>query len=709
MENKKFDIEEIKRKSAIIDNTIITLKKEFVGIDKQIDEIMNNVKTWYLYPQLQTKPLVVCLWGLSGIGKTSLVKRISQLLNIEEDFVYFNFASIAESSSWEIEQQIEDELQNEKSNRLFVYDEFQYANTLNPINGEESEKKSGLKPFWELLDSGIIHKRNDFWNTRGLFRVIDYMTKIGIRCDMKIENGIWVNAAECLKDFPHYDLTKFSEVFNWENNINAQKSNDNIEETTSGSCSASSPHDEIDDSLFFIKRTYVDLIIRAYGRNSDRIVDEIELFHRMEQMDYDEIIEFIIGIYNDSKKGYNLCFNDSIIFVIGNLDEAYECSFSVNPDMSPDQFKKITENISIVDIKESLKKRFRNEQIARFGNIHIIYPSFSSENFKELINLSLEQYATDVLNMCGYNLRFDDKIKQIIYDEGVYPTHGTRPIFSTVQEIVKSPFPNIIMSMYNDGIINEVKYICYSFDGDNVSIRVLDGHEKQLKTYSFNVKLRLKNLRKSNPNDDFQALCALHESGHFVMYAKLFGKMPEKLVSKTADSDAGGFLMEDIDSVKNKLSKDDMISEISVLLGGYVAEKMFFGDNQFTCGARSDLLKATKTASEMVRNYGMGGIPYITTYLEGSSTDPFGGIINEDNQDYINVKIKKIIQDAVRNVESTFENVEWKKMLKESAQYLCENSFMPKEKMQELYDKVSDNVKLSQRDENYYRNIINNM
>ena len=109
MENKKINIEEIKKKNKVIDNAILVLKKEFVGIDKQIDEIMDNVRTWYIYPQLQSRPLVVNLFGMSGIGKTSLVKRISELLDIEKDYVYFNFASINESSSWEIENQIEEE------------------------------------------------------------------------------------------------------------------------------------------------------------------------------------------------------------------------------------------------------------------------------------------------------------------------------------------------------------------------------------------------------------------------------------------------------------------------------------------------------------------------------------------------------------------------------------------------------------------------
>ena len=147
---------------------------------------MDNVRTWYLYPKLQTRPLVVSIWGLSGTGKTCVVKRISELLNIEKDYVYWNFASISESSSWQIENQIEEELSNEASNRMFVYDEFQYAATINPNNGEERDNKSGLKPFWELLDSGLLHKRSDFWSVRTPFKILDYMLKINTKCRVRI-------------------------------------------------------------------------------------------------------------------------------------------------------------------------------------------------------------------------------------------------------------------------------------------------------------------------------------------------------------------------------------------------------------------------------------------------------------------------------------------------------------------------------------------
>ena len=128
-----------------------------------------------------------------------------------------------------------------------------------------------------------------------------------------------------------------------------------------------------------------------------------------------------------------------------------------------------------------------------------------------------------------------------------------------------------------------------------------------------------------------------------------------------------------------------------------------------TIGAQSDLREATIIASKMIRKYGMGMSSCVSTYVRGSGEDPFGYLVNEDNQHYINENIKAIISQAEEDVRKTLTTEEWKKMLKESALYLCENSAMPQDKMAEIYDKVADSVKLPVRSETYYRNIIKNI
>ena len=44
------------------------LKTEFAGIDNQIDTIIRYVTPFYATPELLTRPVVVCLWGMTGVG-----------------------------------------------------------------------------------------------------------------------------------------------------------------------------------------------------------------------------------------------------------------------------------------------------------------------------------------------------------------------------------------------------------------------------------------------------------------------------------------------------------------------------------------------------------------------------------------------------------------------------------------------------------------
>lgn len=679
---KDFNNELLSKKETLVDNAVEILKKEFIGIDDQIDSVMDNLRTWFLFPELQTRPLVISLWGMSGVGKTSLVKRIAELLEIENDMVYFNFAEIGECSSWEIENELEEKLSNEKSNRMFVYDEFQYAATLDG-NGEEIMKKSGLKPFWELLDTGKIRKRDDYWSVRELQNVLKYMIKINRACSMEIVNGEWTNASDCLKDFPQYDIVQFSNYFNWrkEGEIN-----------------------ENPERIFFLKENVVEKILSQYDKTVRKIEDRLDAYHSMEKMSFDEIFHFIERVFNNARRGYDINFSDSVVLVLGNLDESYSMAFNVNPDMSPDQFHKITKKLNIVDIKKGLQKRFRNEQIARLGNIHVIYPSFSSDSFKKIIELNLNEYAKNVDKELGLTLEFKKSVIELIYKESVFPTHGTRPVFSSIHEIVRSKLPSIVRSIYESN--KDATRITFAYKGKHTVVECYNNNDELVVVKKYKEKLRLENDRKVT-DDNIQASTAVHESGHFVVYASLFGRMPEKLCSKTTSKDVGGFLMSDEKEELN--SYEHLLKLIKVSLGGYAAEQIVFGTENLTSGASEDLRRATEIASKMIRDFGMGDEISVRTYFTESRSCLFGHIIKEHDDTEINKQIKAIVNKCYNDVAELLQNRDWKKMLQESSIYLCEHSVMPKKKMKEIYEHVDKNVRTLPDKESFFRDRIDNM
>lgn len=677
----KIDIEEISKKNKLIDSAIVELKKKYVGIDDQIDEIMNNVRTWFCYPELQDRPLVVNLWGMSGCGKTDCVRTIAKLLDIETDLIYFNFADINEKSAWEVQQDIEDNVGNSKTNRMFVYDEFQYAATIDK-EGKEKDNKCGLKPFWELLDTGILKSHPEIKWLSILMRAFYVMNRISMVCNhIEFSNCMWHNYNECLDYFDTYEQLKINEIFEEEkidkNGTVVYKLRD------------------------YVKDRLCDAHKALYGDTLDLQQTSVE--NKISAMSFEELSEFFYTTFKEASKGYELCFKNSIIFVIGNLDEAYDVAFDVNPDMSPDQFYKITKKITIVDIKEALEKRFRNEQIARLGNIHVIYPSFSSSTFKKIISLHLDKYAKQVKEQIGCEVEFDRSINSIIYKEGVFPTHGTRPVFSTIQEIVKTRLPDIIRSVEESGNLKKLYKLNYSFKNNAVRVNAFDKDGNNIGESKYKLKLRVENLRDSN-YDEFQALCAVHESGHFCVYMNVFGKYPEKLVSRATERGTGGFLLHDVDEDNNTMKTYSyFFNRIKVALGGYVAEEFVFGKDNRTSGAISDLKQATSFAIQMVRTYGMYN-PYVTDILvDGNSRS---SIIEDDRSDE-NKIVKSIINKAKSEVEKLFYNHKYRKMLKLSSEYLSTHSSMPKSKMEEIYSLIPEGERTVSNDR-LYRDAIAN-
>lgn len=703
------DIEEIKRKNEVIDNAIVELKKKYIGVDEQIDEIMNNVRTWYCYPQLQDRPCVINLWGLSGCSKTDSVRTIAKLLDLEEDLIYFNFADINEKNAWEIEREIEDSVGNDKSNRIIVYDEFQYAATLDKKK-EEKDNKGALKPFWELLDTGILNKRPEMCTAFKIYKIYLILKRIvDTKYPIEFVNGKWLNSEDYIKSLDEYEKRSVFDAF-----IECDKEiMPNIECDTGQNdydCDNNSIR-RIDskakrvDSCLRLKTWVVDEAIDLYNNvnNSKFSTDDVDMRKKIYSMNVTELMEFFYNLYHSSCKGYKLDFKDSLVFVIGNLDEAYDVSFNVNPDMSPDQFHKITKKITVVDIKEALKERFRNEQIARLGNIHVIYPSFSSRTFKGIIDLQLSKYAKEVEKKIGCKLIYDSSIKNIIYKEGVFPTHGTRPVFSTIQEIVKSRLPEVMKAMTDAKLAQKLDSLVYSYSNGYVRVKTYDIDRNLLTTVKSKLKLRVENLRKSTL-DDKQALCAVHESGHFVAYASIYGNVPAKLISVATESGTGGFLLQDDDEDERAIKTYDYyMNNIKIALGGYVAERIVFGDDSKTSGAVSDLRKATTIASKMVLELGM----YSAVFKSNIPSMDSQYLVIDDKREDSNRTINCIITRAIEELDELFSDDDYRIMLKKSSDYLSTHSELPRNKMKEIYS-VIPNEKRTVRNDRFFRDKLKN-
>ena len=97
-------------------------------------------------------------------------------------------------------------------------------------------------------------------------------------------------------------------------------------------------------------------------------------------------------------------------------------------------------------------------------------------------------------------------------------------------------------------------------------------------------------------------LTAFHEAGHAVATYFKTPDSPVHQISIIPRGMAGGFTMSLPEEDVNFQTKNEMIGEITTLLGGRVAEQLVLED--ISTGASNDLERATKIARSMVTKYG---------------------------------------------------------------------------------------------------------
>lgn len=99
---------------------------------------------------------------------------------------------------------------------------------------------------------------------------------------------------------------------------------------------------------------------------------------------------------------------------------------------------------------------------------------------------------------------------------------------------------------------------------------------------------------------------AIHEMGHAIV--GLLSKDYNKLVKVTLNTwspTTPGYTLFEINENENIYTKQKLLTKLTVLLGGRIAEEIFFGD-KITTGASKDLKDVKSIAEHMVVIYGMG-------------------------------------------------------------------------------------------------------
>ena len=149
-------------------------------------------------------------------------------------------------------------------------------------------------------------------------------------------------------------------------------------------------------------------------------------------------------------------------------------------------------------------------------------------------------------------------------------------------------------------------------------------------------------------SDKEKQVVAFHEVGHALVAALLEGTDPvHKITIVPRTMGALGYTMQLPEEEKYLVSKEELINQITVMLGGRSAEEEVF--NLVSTGASNDIERATQSARSMVTMYGMSGRfdmmgleSMQNRYLDGRSVRN----CSEETSTIIDEEILKIIKDA---------------------------------------------------------------
>ena len=110
--------------------------------------------------------------------------------------------------------------------------------------------------------------------------------------------------------------------------------------------------------------------------------------------------------------------------------------------------------------------------------------------------------------------------------------------------------------------------------------------------------------------DKEKEIIAYHEAGHALASQKLSDAEPVRKISIIGRGLAAGYTLKVPKEEKMLKNKREFEAEIAVLLGGYLTEKIVFGET--TTGSSDDLNKASSIARDIVKKYGMSEMGPVT-------------------------------------------------------------------------------------------------
>lgn len=183
---------------------------------------------------------------------------------------------------------------------------------------------------------------------------------------------------------------------------------------------------------------------------------------------------------------------------------------------------------------------------------------------------------------------------------------------------------------------------------------------------------------------------AYHEAGHALVGLHSKNTEVVQKITIIPRGDAAGYTMQTpAEQEKTIQTKEDLLNQVRMTLGGRAAEEVIYGPNQITTGAANDLYKVSRIIKAMVLSLGMSKIGLTQFVPSEGNVSPFQAkMFSETTARELDLEIEKLIQSEYKKAKDIIKNN------KKELDLIVETLLVLETIVKEQIDYIHQNLKL---------------